>query len=130
MLASAVSAHQKDWDEHLPYLMMAYRSSRHESTGETPNSMMLGREVSLPIDIMMGSPEDEQPLEGNEYAADLRQKMENAFEHVRVNLNKEQCRQKRLYDRRRNGSPYTIGDVVWLWNPVRRKGFSPKLQRN
>ncbi|XP_064620188.1 uncharacterized protein LOC135483307 [Lineus longissimus] len=84
MLASYVSANQKDWDEHLPYLMMAYRSSRHESTRETPNALMLGREVSLPIDVMMGLPESEQPLEETEYALDLREKMESAFEHVRL----------------------------------------------
>ena len=30
--------------------MMAYRSSEHETTGFTPNYMMLGREISVPMD--------------------------------------------------------------------------------
>nr|XP_006813377.1 PREDICTED: gypsy retrotransposon integrase-like protein 1-like [Saccoglossus kowalevskii] len=30
-------AHQRDWDQYLPYVSMAYRSSVHASTGESPN---------------------------------------------------------------------------------------------
>ena len=36
---------QEDWDLQLQPRMMAYRSSVHESTGETPNMLMLGREI-------------------------------------------------------------------------------------
>lgn len=35
-LAKFVDYHQKDWDEHIPYLMMAYRSAVHEFTCCTP----------------------------------------------------------------------------------------------
>ena len=34
--------HQRDWDEHIPYLMLAYRSAIHESTGCTPAKLCLG----------------------------------------------------------------------------------------
>jgi transposase InsO family protein len=40
-----------NWDEHLPYISMAYRAAEHETTGNTPNCMMLGREVTIPLDI-------------------------------------------------------------------------------
>ena len=33
---------QEDWDLQLQPCMMAYRSSVHESTGKTPNMLMLG----------------------------------------------------------------------------------------
>jgi len=49
----------KHWDRHLPLLTLAYRSTAHEVTGFTPNFIMTGREVSLPLDVMMGGmPED------------------------------------------------------------------------
>ena len=58
MLASFVSVHQKDWDHYVPLLMMAYRSSVHETTGISPCQMMFGREVNLPIDLILGKPEN------------------------------------------------------------------------
>lgn len=42
MLSAFVEENQRDWDTHLPYVMMAYRSSEHETTGATPNTLMLG----------------------------------------------------------------------------------------
>ena len=57
MLSNFVSENQKDWDQYLPLLMMAYHSSVHESTGFTPNEMMFGREVLLPLDLVIGQAE-------------------------------------------------------------------------
>ena len=45
MLRGKLSEDQKDRDLQLQPCMMAYRSSVHESTGETPNLLMLGRQV-------------------------------------------------------------------------------------
>lgn len=56
MLSANVNVHHSDWDEHLPYVMMASRTSLHETTGFTPNQLMLGREVSTPLDIMYEMP--------------------------------------------------------------------------
>ena len=45
-----VNDHHTDWDVHLPFTMLAYRSSVNETTGLTPN-MMFGREVPTPYDL-------------------------------------------------------------------------------
>ena len=47
---------QRDWDERLPYAMLAYRSAVQESVGETPAMMMMGREIMLPVDIVVAQP--------------------------------------------------------------------------
>ena len=47
---------QRDWDERLPYAMLAYRSAVQESMGETPAMMMMGREIMLPVDIVVAQP--------------------------------------------------------------------------
>ncbi|KAK3721661.1 hypothetical protein QZH41_003683 [Actinostola sp. cb2023] len=51
MLPKFVTEKRRDWDEHLPLVMMAYKSSLHETTGCTPSLMMLGRQISLPVDL-------------------------------------------------------------------------------
>ena len=56
MLSAYVNENHRDWDESIPYVMMAYRSSQHETTGFTPNMLMLGREVTTPLDIMYEMP--------------------------------------------------------------------------
>ena len=56
-LSKFVSQNQKDWDQQLPLLMMAYRYSVHEFTGFTPNEMMLGCAVLLPLDLVIGQAE-------------------------------------------------------------------------
>ena len=40
MLSIYVSGIQRDWDNFLPYLMFAYRTSIHESTQENPFFLM------------------------------------------------------------------------------------------
>ncbi|CAG2249596.1 unnamed protein product [Mytilus edulis] len=52
MLIAYVDEHHTNWDQLLPYVMMAYRTAVHETTGSTPNRMMMGREVATPVDIM------------------------------------------------------------------------------
>ena len=42
-----------NWDTLLPYVMLAYRSSVHASTSFTPYRVLFGREMVLPIDIML-----------------------------------------------------------------------------
>jgi hypothetical protein len=41
MLSAFVNEHQSDWDEHLPYIAMAYRAAEHETTGNTPNTSVI-----------------------------------------------------------------------------------------
>jgi len=42
MLSAYVQEHQRHWDDHLPYFLMAYRSTEQETTRFTPNMLMLG----------------------------------------------------------------------------------------
>ena len=45
MLSKVVDENHKNWDDCLPIVMMAYCSSIHKSTGESPVKMMLGRDI-------------------------------------------------------------------------------------
>lgn len=56
MLSTFCHKNQDQWDEFLPQVLMAYRASINSSTGQTPNAMMLGREVILPLRAIIKEP--------------------------------------------------------------------------
>ena len=129
MLSKYIASDQRDWDSHLPMLMLAYRSSIHESTGQTPAAMMFGREVTLPIDLLLGPFMDQKQKSSQvPYIQNLREKLEVIHEVARENLEKSSERQKRVYDHRANAHSYCVGENVFLFDPSKKKGISPKLQ--
>ena len=56
MLTMYCAKDQHNWDEHLPQVLLAYRSSVHATTGFTPNFLMFGREIILPLQAVIGRP--------------------------------------------------------------------------
>ena len=118
---------QKDWDLQLPYATFAYRSTLQESTGETPNMMMLGRETSLPIDLINEFPKHELGEE-LDYAEELRDRIQSAHERASEHLKASARRQKQGYDRKVSGRSLKEGDFVWVYNFAKKKGVCPKLE--
>ena len=127
MLTTLVNEARNDWDDHLPYVMMAYRASVHESTGLTPNKLMWNHETNLPIDLMVGAPPD-TPVCPVQYVEWIREASEHAFEFVQRTLRASAKRQKRLYDRK-GGLPSEVGDSVWRYNhPGSKLKFGKKWE--
>ena len=86
-------------DDLLPAVMMAYRSSVHESTGVSPYRLMFGEECMLPMDV--GLPRRELDLPdpiSSPYAVWVRDALEVAYDQVRRHSGQAVQRQKRLYD--------------------------------
>ena len=61
MLAMFAGNNKDDWDDLLPAVMMAYRSSVHESTGFSPYQLMFGEECTLPMDIGLPRQQPDPP---------------------------------------------------------------------
>ena len=118
---------QTNWDFYLGCLTSAYRSTPHESTGLTPNMLMLGWEVRKPIELISWA----RDRQGNDitcfeqYVAKLRNKMQKAHERT---LKSNAARQKEIYDSKVSYHHYENGDIVWYLNEMRRESISPKLQ--
>ena len=121
--------HQRDWDEHILYLMLAYRSVIHESTGCTPAKVMFGRDLRLPVDLLLGHPEEDVLSSGVDYTRELCEKLELVHRYASNHLKMASDRMKQRYDLLQNGVSLSAGDPVWFHNPQRKKGLSPKLQR-
>lgn len=129
MLSLFVNQNQSNWDTLLPYVMMAYRSSVHASTGYTLYKVLFAREMVLPIDIMLNLDHGEKFRPVSEYVAGVSQTLETVVEAVRRHQNKASAQQKKGYDFRAQPQWYTENELVWLRDKVRRRGLCPKLQR-
>ena len=83
MLAMFAGKNRDDWDDLLQAVMMAYRSSVHESTGFSPYRLMFGEECTLPMDI--GLPKEQldttDPIT-SPYAIWVRDALEEAYDQV------------------------------------------------
>jgi hypothetical protein len=120
---------QTDWDRVVPLAVAAYRATPQDTTGQSPNLLMLGREVTMPVDLLMGSPPGEEPTDVTEYGQQMRKQMEHIFQIVRIASGRAMNRQKKLYDRNKVDDRHTPGAKVWLAVKNRTKGKCPKLER-
>ena len=118
MLAMFVNNFRDHWDDHLPYLLMAYRTTVHESTGLSPFKMMLGREMNCPIDIIAGRPPDfEPPRCPVEYVNCLQFSLDETFYFAKHNLRKAANRQKRNYEKNSKPRHFENENYAWRWYP-------------
>ena len=92
----------------------------------SPNHLMLGRELEVPLDVTTELSPD-APLLRTDYAKALQERLTNAHELARDHLKKAANRQKRNYDKHLAGHPFKLGDSVWLHHVKRKKGRSSKL---
>ena len=129
-LASFVQDHQKDWDLHLPLLLMSYRSAVDETTKLTPALLMFGRALRVPLDLLLGRPQaDIEEQSYLEYAERLQAAIATIHDFARDQQQAGSQGMKTRYDIRSEAFTFSKGGIVWLYNPQREKGKSPKLSR-
>ena len=126
-LLSAFCTSQKTWDDNLPLMTLAYRSTLHEVTGFSPNYMTFGREVYLPLDLMIGSLPEAQRDAAPEYIGKLKERLESCFQAVRSHLKDYGERQRKYYNLKKRGEDFKIGQLVYAMEKTRKIGVSPKL---
>ena len=127
-LAILTSQHQRDWDNHLPLVLMACRTAVQESTSCTPSLLMLGRELRTPAELAFGRPPDAPDCSpGPQYARRLQDRLESAHLFAQEQQQRAGVRQKINYDIKSKGRHFQAGELVWVFNPQRKKGRCPKL---
>ena len=122
MLAMFVEENKDDWDDLLPAVMMAYRSSVHESTDFSPHRRMFGEDCTLLMDIGLPRQDPEPPdTVSSPYAVWVGDALEVAFDQVRRHSGQAVQHQKRLYDQRAVRRLFAIGDWVMRYYPPAKK---------
>ncbi len=129
MLSLFVDKNQKNWDLLLPYVMMAYRSSVHATTGFTPYKVVFEREMVLPVDVMLNVNLEEDFDSPNEYVQRMAETLSTVVGSVQQHQLQASSQQKKYFDFRAQVQYYSEGELVWVRNKARKKGVCFKLQR-
>lgn len=88
---------------------------------------MFGRELRLPVEMVMGRP-PASSIPESEYLENLVNTLEDIHAHNRNTLNSVSRRMKTYYDLRSAKRSFEVGQLVWLYFPHRVVGRCPKLQ--
>ncbi len=133
MLSMYCREDQSQWDVYLQQVLMAYRASTNSSTGKTPNMMVFGREVVMPLQAVLGSPitnQAEETEDADDYITRLRKRLTQAHDQARLSLKKNAEYRKLYYDTRGKQAKMRsldVGQAVWLHDPARKVGVCHKL---
>ena len=132
MLAKVIKENQRDWDDCLPAVMAAYRAAKHESTGYSPNFLVLGRENRAPLDLVLGPVigDEERELSYDEFVSQQQEVYREAYRVAREHLNNSAERRKNEYDIKVKEVTFNVGDWVWYFYPRRYIQRSPKWSKN
>jgi len=132
MLGKVVHQNQKDWDDRLQPVMAAYRAAKHESTGFSPNQLVLGRENRAPIDLVLGKVvEERQHYDSyDDYVQQVQHRVREAHALAREHLGVAAERRKNEYDIKVKPSGFRPGQWVWYFYPRRYVKRSPKWSKN
>ena len=116
MLRTTATDHVQNWPAYLPTIMSAYRMTVHSVTGITPNMAMLGREVLTPV-TLIAQPPNESLKTTVQYVASFRDTMREAHNRIREATRSTAKTQKTYFDKYVKGSPFAVGELVWLYWP-------------
>ena len=131
MLAKLVSDNHRDWDEKLPAVAFAYRTSVQESSKFTPFFLMYGREARIPADLVYGSlPDTETVPNIPEFVEKQQDILREAYALTRQHLGSAARRRKNDYDLRTRAQKFPSGSWVWVYVPRRKVGRYPKWQNH
>ena len=105
--------------ELLPFVMHAYRTSVHESTGYSPFRLMMGEECSLPQDVTTDElrTNREHDVAPHPFATWVWDALEVAYDHVRHSLQCTAARRKCLYDIKAVNRKFPVGSWVLRYYP-------------
>ena len=99
-LSMYVAKNQKDWDDFIPLILFAHRTSVLEAIGDSPFYVLYGREPRLPIDVKyLCLNSDNMSSSVLEHRKRFVEKVEMAQNLARENLQRFQQKMKDYYDR-------------------------------
>lgn len=128
LLRSYCAELDKDWEEGLPWLLLAAREVCQESTGFSPNDLVFGHKVRGPLAVLHDNlPTKKPPDNLLDYVNGFRHRLYKAGQLAKQNLAKAQTKMKTVYDRHSAKRQFSEGDQVLALLPIVGSPFQAKF---
>ena len=115
MLMKLVEKKGKNWDKLLGLILLAYRTSLHSSSGETPFFLMYGHDCRIPTGLNIYVPRTSCSTVETDYGRGLFKELGQARQVARQNIMRAQSSQKSQYDKTATSDlKIQDGDLVML----------------
>jgi len=128
-LSHYVNSSHTNWDEVLPFFLMAYRATPNIKTGYSPFFLLHGRVMTLPSNEQLSAKVGSKDQNIKQRMDNLKASLKQAYKAVNKASRKSRQNNKRYYDRRARPRSSTNGDYVYLHNPARKPGLSRKFHK-
>lgn len=128
-LKLTVQSNQKNWDQLLPQVLLAYRSTNHTSLNENPAWVLYGRDLRLPTQLLPTKSDNIDDLDehhmGNKVAIQFAE-TKKIYQQV---MEKQTTKSRTFANRNRITRQVKIGDTVLMRKPLDKAKLSPKLHK-
>lgn len=127
-IAKLLSDKEKEWDEYIDAVLLAYRTMKHESTKFTPAQLYLGRQMKLPVELkVITFQEPKMTFEETlrQRTIDIMEKWDSDKNKALDNIEKGQEKQKKRFNKR--SQKLKIGDKVLVHRTDLQNNMSAKL---
>ena len=107
---------QKDWDDFIPLILFAHRTSISETIGDSPFFCLYAGEPRHPIDVKILPPAaDDLSTSVLDHRKRVVEKAELAQNLARENIQRSQQTMKEYYDRNASQPLFEIAQRVWVY---------------
>ena len=120
----------KQWDEGLPFLMLAVRESVQESLGFSPAELVFGHTVRGPLRVLRDGvlAKPASPAKGVlSYVSDFRERLHKAREVAAAALKQCQDQMKERFDKKAVQREFAVGQKVLALLPIPSSAFHSKF---
>ena len=124
---SFIDPKQTNWDDYIPLIASAIRSSVNRHKRFTPNKMMLGKEVMTPPEPLVPGAKSLETFP-DEHVYELRENLENCFATERKTLQAELETTKKDFDLNVKKHSFRRGHVVYYLDKSTEKGKCSKVK--
>lgn len=108
---------EENWDLYLPYLLLVYRNTTHETTRCSPSEILFGRRLPMPCDHFE---ELHSPIysDASQYMIKDQKQVKKFWVSSKKNMEKSFDKMER-FRKSQDFDPIAPGKMAWLNNPIK-----------